>query len=867
MRKEELLGHELNGGYYLKKKLGEGGFGTVFLGEYYRDKSPVAVKLFGPFENISSADVVRNEAQVHTHLRHPRIVPFLWHDIQEVNVDHEDLQGGTKRQEYGFYPFIVMKYANSGSLYEYIRDKGRQVDPKVAVDFLMQAAEGLQYAHERNVLHRDIKPGNLLLDGTSGDCLDILVSDFGLAVHAYTTRADKPLSHEAPVGTTAYMAPEQFEVDGAIVPSDIYGLGVVAFELLTGKKPFNEKDEKDYKDAHRFKIPPRFEEARASDMNIVLENLEEVVMTALAKKPEDRFVSMGDFGQRLKDTYESAKTSQDKGKVILDQFIAAAKERSARGVEIEEHRMRLNTDLRSSLELSLLLHEESVTLVGLGRLSDAEAARSKADLYGLLTMVENCHPNENIPFETLARIAERLQSHIDNPDEMQDSHLAAIVNYIRGIFHQLPSSHLYDPVIAEPGSDQRLIALGFYDSAIVGNEGFVSAYYRKGILLQEMGRLIEAESVFKEADKLLRGEQYHGIGINPDALEKSSELMTCMAASKRLMEKCVEVGEFGVAGNLALELGDEAQLKRVIDILMDKAYFYRAGDLALRSGDKSITERCVDHLADYGYFYQAGELGVKIGDIEFAREMLRRQSTKRDGDPYANMYDIAPVEHLYGFADDAEDAYCLNQSARGELAITLGYHTTVRQVLGILEEHEWYKRAADLAVQFGDEKTARRMMGILESKEMISPTVDVALQLDDYTTAKRLQPQVLSDSNLHGLTGNGITRYDYLLLDHYTHFDTSISLHPLVSFYKRAIEHGDRKDAQSFINIAYTGEHAEVTKHQLPYAVGQIALLLGEQDVVSESIRILEDQSRTDVYKARYAGELSLGLLKRAKAA
>jgi len=209
---QERIGQHV-GDYRLLRWLGGGGFGNVYLAEHTRDHRHVALKVLQM--RLGNPDDLRsfiNEARMFR-LRHPHIMPLL------------DL--GISRQD---EPFLVMDYAPSGTLRDR-HPKGERVVLPTIVDYTTQVASALHYAHTQHVVHRDVKPENMLLlaDGT------VLLSDFGIATAAHSTHS---LSANAGVGgTVPYMAPEQ--LDGKPrAASDQYALAIVIYEWLTGRCPF-----------------------------------------------------------------------------------------------------------------------------------------------------------------------------------------------------------------------------------------------------------------------------------------------------------------------------------------------------------------------------------------------------------------------------------------------------------------------------------------------------------------------------------------------------------------------------------------------------------------------------------------------------
>ena len=172
------------GTYRLLRMLGEGGFATVYLGEHRHLGTLAALKLLHLSFSPEDGEAFRKEAQLIARLEHPHIVRVLDYDVQ----------AGT--------PFLVLGYAPGGTMRS-IHPRGTRLPLPTVVDYVAQAAEALQYAHNRGVIHRDVKPENLLV----GNNKEILLGDFGIAV---LTQRSRSVSTQAVVGTAAYMAPEQF---------------------------------------------------------------------------------------------------------------------------------------------------------------------------------------------------------------------------------------------------------------------------------------------------------------------------------------------------------------------------------------------------------------------------------------------------------------------------------------------------------------------------------------------------------------------------------------------------------------------------------------------------------------------------------
>jgi len=258
--------------YRVIRLLGKGGFGDVYLGEHIHLNTQVAIKVLQTRLVGSHLEQFRVEAQTIARLVHPHIVRILDFGVEDDT------------------PFLVMDYAPNGILRQR-HPKGIPVPAKSVVAYVKQVAAALQYAHDRKLIHRDIKPENMLL-GLNGD---VLLSDFGLVLIAQSTgsRTTKEVA-----GTIPYMAPEQ--INGKPRPaSDQYALGIVIYEWLSGERPFNGSFGEIA--SQHLMIPPAALYGRVADVSPAME---EVVFTALAKDPQQRYASVQDLAIALEQAYE-----------------------------------------------------------------------------------------------------------------------------------------------------------------------------------------------------------------------------------------------------------------------------------------------------------------------------------------------------------------------------------------------------------------------------------------------------------------------------------------------------------------------------------------------------------------------------------
>jgi serine/threonine protein kinase len=259
------------GNYVIIRKLGEGGMGAVYLAEHSRMRRFVALKVLSP-RVVNRPDAIRRfrrEVQAVAKLSHENIVTA--HDADEIN----GLQ------------ILVMEYVEGTNLSSLVRNKG-PLPIRKAVDYIMQAARGLQYAHSKGIVHRDIKPGNLMLaeNGT------VKVLDLGLARFDETVaeREQTDLTETGNLmGTIDYLAPEQAaDSSAADQRSDVYSLGCTLFHLLTGKPMFAGRSVMERLLAHRERKPPSLRDER----NDVSMELDAVYRKMVAKEPIERFPTM-----------------------------------------------------------------------------------------------------------------------------------------------------------------------------------------------------------------------------------------------------------------------------------------------------------------------------------------------------------------------------------------------------------------------------------------------------------------------------------------------------------------------------------------------------------------------------------------------
>src|SRR5437588_4646651 len=267
------------GNYQILEEIGRGGMGVIYRARQRHSRRIVALKRILSYHADSQEKLARfrREAQAAASLDHPNILP-----IYEVSECDDGL------------PFFSMKFAGGGSLLEaapVLRN-----EPRRAVALMAKVVRGVQYAHAQGILHRDLKPGNVLLDGRG----EPLVSDFGLAKWL---DASSHLTRTLTIfGTPGYIAPEQVNGSaGTLAPtSDVYSLGAILFDLLTGRPPFLGE--------HALKVIQQASEKPAPKLRTLVpgldRDLETICAKCLEREPGARYRSAGALAEDLESWLE-----------------------------------------------------------------------------------------------------------------------------------------------------------------------------------------------------------------------------------------------------------------------------------------------------------------------------------------------------------------------------------------------------------------------------------------------------------------------------------------------------------------------------------------------------------------------------------
>jgi TolB-like protein len=248
--------------YAVEREVGQGGMATVYLARDLKHDRQVALKVLRPELAAAMGDRFPREIQIVAQLSHPHILPL--HDSGEM----------------GGFLFYVMPFVEGESLRERLTREGR-LPVRDAVRILREVTDALAYAHEHGIVHRDIKPDNVMLSGRHA-----LVTDFGVAKAVSAAGGEKLTTVGMALGTPAYMSPEQAMGETDLDHrSDIYALGAMAYEMLTGEPPFDRPTAQAILSAHILDAPEHITVKRANIPPV----LGELTMRCLQKDKADRW--------------------------------------------------------------------------------------------------------------------------------------------------------------------------------------------------------------------------------------------------------------------------------------------------------------------------------------------------------------------------------------------------------------------------------------------------------------------------------------------------------------------------------------------------------------------------------------------------
>lgn len=295
---DDLIGKQI-GGYEILDRIGRGGMATVYRARQTSMNRIVAMKVLPRhyLQDDTYLQRFEREVKIISQLEHRSIVPV--HDYGE----HEG------------QPYIVMRLMTAGSVDDLIK-KG-PIDPETTLSIVQQIAPALDYAHTKNVLHRDLKPSNILMDDDGG----AYITDFGIARIVGTEAQGNTITTQGVVGTPSYMSPEQAQGKSLDGRSDVYSLGVMVFEMMTGRRPF--ENETPYGIAvMQVTTPPP--SPRSINPHIP-GSVEQVILKALKKQPENRYQTAVQLAEALRlaiERPESIHDTQPRGLPVKERLSA-----------------------------------------------------------------------------------------------------------------------------------------------------------------------------------------------------------------------------------------------------------------------------------------------------------------------------------------------------------------------------------------------------------------------------------------------------------------------------------------------------------------------------------------------------------------
>ena len=268
----ELRTGDIAAGFRITSLIGQGAVGSVYLAEDVRNGNRVALKLLG--DELAQDERFRQrflrESELAASLDHPHVVPTL------AAGEAEDGR-----------LYLAMEYVDGSDLRDMLRREGT-LEPPRAIDLVGQVGEALDAAHEAGLVHRDVKPGNVLV-AERADGEHAYVCDFGLARHV--SSVSSLTGDRGFVGTIDYVPPEQIAGGEIDRRADVYSLGCVLFECLAGSRPFERDSELSVVFAHLNEPPPRLSDLRPE----LPQAFDDVFATALAKSPDERYGTCGEL--------------------------------------------------------------------------------------------------------------------------------------------------------------------------------------------------------------------------------------------------------------------------------------------------------------------------------------------------------------------------------------------------------------------------------------------------------------------------------------------------------------------------------------------------------------------------------------------
>ena len=278
---DKLVGRLLNDRYLVEQQLGQGGVGAVYVArdlKLHNRQVVVKILLERSLKNEWVTLKFQQEKEALARIDHPGVVGI---------VDTGELENGE--------PYIVMQYIDGISLRETIKAQPEGINVDRVASIIKQAGSALSAVHERNIYHRDLKPENIMLQRLSRGEEQVKILDFGVAKVKESLIASSTVTDAASAGTVSYMSPEQLRAQKISAASDVYSLGVIAYELVTGRRPFKAQTA-----AHLAEMQREGVRAKPADLCPLLsQEAEQIILKALAFDPQDRYQNASEFGNAL----------------------------------------------------------------------------------------------------------------------------------------------------------------------------------------------------------------------------------------------------------------------------------------------------------------------------------------------------------------------------------------------------------------------------------------------------------------------------------------------------------------------------------------------------------------------------------------
>lgn len=390
---EDLSGQTIKG-YEVREQIGAGGFGAVYRARQSTVNREVAIKVIKP-RYANNPEFIRrfeSEAQLVARLEHPHIVPLY---------DYWRVENAA---------YLVMRWVSGGSLRQMIDTKGA-CDPETAARLLDQIAAALAFAHRHQVIHRDLKPDNILLDEDGNAYL----SDFGIAKDLLNVDTDGTQEGMI-VGSPAYISPEQSRGDPITARSDIYSLGIVLYEILTGKHPFPGSSTITLMIKHRTMPLPPLEHLPPP----ISSTLDMVIQRATAKEADERYEDVLGLATAFRRAISKTDNTSDSTATqrITPLHIGDLHARLYTKAELilEKPRRLIGRDAQKTQVLELLDDQERVLLHGLGGMGKTALAATVAAEWidagkGMVIWLEAGSHRVDVLFEAIARTFDE-QHHI-----------------------------------------------------------------------------------------------------------------------------------------------------------------------------------------------------------------------------------------------------------------------------------------------------------------------------------------------------------------------------------------------------------------------------------------------------------------------